>query len=151
MAAENKETVITASVLLYAVFYLALGISGISFQFQPARGYVYSQSNSGCEAGAMWVQGDDLRWCGDGSTEVYANPESGDSITNHGSVSGPDGAVWIQGSDFHWIAGGNEYSFPGDDTGNDPSAPNGAVWVQNKELHYIDQNGNERKIPTSTN
>lgn len=145
-AEQNKESVITASILIYAVFYLLVGIGGISFQVQPATGYVQTASNSNCPAGAAWIEGDELHWC-DGSTEYYALDESGDRITNAGSVSGPAGAVWIEGSNFHWISeGGNELYYQGVDTGNNPSAPNGAAWIEGGYIHYIDQNGNERTI-----
>lgn len=40
VAENNKESIITASVLLYAGFYLLIGIGGISFQIQPALGYI---------------------------------------------------------------------------------------------------------------
>lgn len=148
MAAENKETIITGSLVLYAAVYIVIGMGGVSFQLQPAQAYVQTTSNSNCPAGAMWVEGNDLHWC-DGSTEYWATDESGDRIDLiDGSSSGPSGAVWIEGSDFHWIdAQDDEFSYNGVDTGNNPSgASPGNVWIEGGYIHYIDANGNERTI-----
>ena len=113
MAEQNKQSVLTASILLYAGFYLLVGVGGVSFQLQPAIGYVDSISNTNCPAGSMWIDSSELHWC-DGSTEFYTVDETGDLISQLGSVSGPSGAVWIEGSNFHWIdEGGVEYRFDG--------------------------------------
>lgn len=147
MAVQNKESVITASILLYAGLYLVVGIGGISFQFQPAQGYVQTSSNSGCPAGSMWIEGNNLHWC-DGSIENYAVDESNDRISLvDSSSSGPAGSVWIEGSDLHWIdTNSNEYSYTGVDTTNTPSASAGNAWVEHGNVHYIDENGNERFV-----
>lgn len=149
MAEQNKKSVVTASILLYALGYLLVGIGGISFQVQPATGYVTTGSNTACPSGSMWIEGNNLHWC-DGSREFSAVDKSGDSISLvDGSSSGPGGAVWIEGNRFHWIdTNSNEYAITGGDTGDNPSASAGAVWVEDGRIHYIDTNGNERIFKT---
>lgn len=147
MAEQNKQSVVTASILLYAAFYLTVGIGGISFQVQPALGYINTASNSNCPASSIWVESNTVRWC-DGAVESYTADEAGDRISLiDSSSSGPAGSVWIEGSDFHWIdENSNEYSYTGVDTTNNPSAPSGSAWIENSNIHYIDENGDERFI-----
>jgi len=77
MAGQNKESAITASVLLYAGLYILVGIGGINFQVQPALGYVDvgSIANSNPRAGSAWVEGESLHWA-DGSTEYFTTQGS---------------------------------------------------------------------------
>lgn len=147
MAENNRESMITASVLLYVAFYLVVGVGGISFNAQPVLGYLSTAGNSNCPAGSVWVEGNALHWC-DGSTEYYTVDETGDPITLvDGASSGPSGSIWIEGSDFHWIdAQDDEYSYTGTDTGNNPGAASGSTWIEGGYIHYIDESGNERAI-----
>jgi len=39
-AKTRRESIITSSLILYAVFYFAIGLGGFSFQSQPATGYI---------------------------------------------------------------------------------------------------------------
>lgn len=111
---QNKQSIMTASVIIYSIGYLFVGIGGLSFQVQPAIGYVTSSSNTGCPAGSTWVEGNNLHWC-DGTEEFSAVDEAGDPISLvDGTSSGPSGSLWIEGSNLNWIdTDDDEYSFDG--------------------------------------
>lgn len=144
MAAENKDSVITVSLLLYVAMYLSVSLAGIGFQVQPAGAYVQTSENTACPGGSVWVEGSDLHWC-DGSTEYDATDESGDQIVRVGSVSGDPGSIWVEGSELHWIdSSGVEYYHTGGDSGDNPGGSSGSIWVEDGRIHYIDANGNER-------
>ncbi len=75
MAEENKESVITASIFIYAALYMVMSIGGMSFLSEPAWApYVNTQSNSDAPSGAVWVEGTDMHWA-DGSTEYTGRGE----------------------------------------------------------------------------
>lgn len=149
---DSKEQVITASVILYILAYLMVGIGGVSFHSQPVMGYITKTSNTACGAGSTWIDGSNLHWC-DGSYEYYAADESGDPISYEGSPSGATvGSIWVEGDRLHWIdESGNEYSILGNYKSNPSGATNGAVWVEddsnaNGLINYIDQDGHKRAL-----
>lgn len=139
---ENKEHVITVSIILYLLGYALIGAGGISFQSQTATGYIKSTGNSGCTAGAVWVQSDTLRWCGDSSTEYWVKNEGGDHVSTDSATS-PQGALWIQNEDIRYIGGdGTEYIVAGDQFSSE-SSPVGAIFIEDNMIHYIDNDGDE--------
>ena len=143
---QDRETLLTASIIVYAGVYLVLGVGGISFQAQPAAGYVQDTGNS-CQQGSIWVENAQLHWC-EGSEHYAYDAGSNDNVgLVDGTSPDPSGSVWVNGQYFYWVdSGDDEYRYQGIDTGNNPGDPSGSVWVENNYIHYIDENGNERTI-----
>ncbi|MFB6208405.1 MAG: hypothetical protein ABEJ69_03575, partial [Candidatus Nanohaloarchaea archaeon] len=79
---ENKETIITASLLLYIGAYLLVGMGGITFQAQPAAACTYDYQCSGNSCSQTYND-----YC-DGSKLVeYDNDCTKDSTTVTDSCS----------------------------------------------------------------
>ena len=145
MAKENKESAITASILLYAAVYIVMGMGGISFQAQPALAYTVDTGNS-CTDGSLWVENGRLHWC-EGSEHYRHDAGGGDrTYLNDGSSSDPDGSIWISGNDLYWVdSDGDEYGTTGDYV-TSSGDPEGSIWVENNYLHYVDDGGDERRL-----
>ncbi len=155
---ENKEQVLVASVIVYVLGYAAVSLGGVSFQSQPATGYVTSVGSlsDSCTNGAMWIQASSLRWCWSGNEyKLYDGGGNCCHTVSTGSAGSPDGAIWVQGNDLHFITpSSDELIVNGCDGGDSYCAtctsscgPHGAFWVESSNiLGYIDSNNVEKWI-----
>lgn len=138
---ERKESVITASVVLYAAFYMLMSMGGVSFLAESAWA-PYSSSNTEAPQGSLWIEGGELHWA-DGSNERWLG--TGETSVGSTGVS-PLGSAWIDGTDIHFIdANGDERVYTGAATGDSPSS-SGSVWLENNFIHYVDESGDERAM-----
>ncbi len=103
MAEQNKESVITASLLLYAAFYIVVSIGGMSFMADPAWAPYIQTDSTTAPDGSAWIHDDNLLWAYDG-TEYRVLMDGDDPRTGGGSsVSGPIGSLWIDGARVYYI------------------------------------------------
>lgn len=118
----ESDVLVTLSVLTYIGVYLIVGVWGMSFNVQPALGYVESISNNAPPSGSMWVEGESLHWA-DGNNEYFTTEggipmsvwdfSEGQRATTVDKYRGRDGSI----TGASWVSGyyGNGLSLDGSD------------------------------------
>jgi hypothetical protein len=102
-AGENKETIVTISILAYAAFYIVVGIGGISFQAQPAAAYEGQSCTSDSDCSEPGEICDDALskecTCGDSDGDGYEDPGCGGNDCDDNDGSEYPGQTWYKDAD----------------------------------------------------